>query len=51
MRRATNILIPVHIRADADVKTGDIYELMDVQGGQVSEHQGPGTPRLRGEEK
>ena len=23
------ILVPVHIRADADVKTGDIYELMD----------------------
>ncbi len=23
------ILIPIHIRADADVKTGEIYELMD----------------------
>jgi len=24
-----NVLIPVHIRADEEVKTGDIYELMD----------------------
>jgi biopolymer transport protein ExbD len=26
---AGNVTIPVHIRADADVRTGDIYELMD----------------------